>query len=350
MPKTKTGRKPKYRSVLQLPPLPPDQFEALRQNIGINGVLVPILVDGDGPVRGIIDGNYRKKIADELGYECPEIVQAGMDDNEKRTLARALNLARRQLSRDEKRRLIADQLRESPDKSLRWIAKMLGVHHTTVGSVRHELFSTGGISQLDRTVGTDGKSRPARYGFRGGRYNDEPRPNVVYTPVGVCEFLYDLISPQHQARIILDPCSGAGALTRPWKGRKVVSFESGHGLDFFACKGPIPCDLVLCNPPFNNENGDGNGRVFLPERFLRHILKVVPRRTPIALIAPMGMRLNQRRSSGRWRWLRDECPSISSIVSLPLDIFPNVQFHTEILLFRMKTLESHYFLPDEYVA
>ena len=59
--------------------------------------LVPILVDSDGPIRKIIDGSYRKQIADELGYDCPEIVQPGLADDELRTLARALNLARRQL-------------------------------------------------------------------------------------------------------------------------------------------------------------------------------------------------------------------------------------------------------------
>ena len=101
MPKTKTQKKPKYEPVLKLPPLSYEEFAALRDNIAVNGVLVPIMVDSDGPRRKIIDGNYRKQIADELGYECPEIVQAGLDEEEKRTLARALNLARRQLNRKE---------------------------------------------------------------------------------------------------------------------------------------------------------------------------------------------------------------------------------------------------------
>ena len=72
-----------------------------------------------------------------------------------------MNLARRQLKAEQKRELIADQLRETPDKSLRWVAKMLGVHHTTVGSVRGEMQSTGEVSQLTRTLGADGKYRPA---------------------------------------------------------------------------------------------------------------------------------------------------------------------------------------------
>jgi hypothetical protein len=69
-PNTRSSRKQtsRYEPVLELPPLPFEQYSALRENIGVNGVLVPILVDGDGPVRRIIDGNHRKRIADELGY------------------------------------------------------------------------------------------------------------------------------------------------------------------------------------------------------------------------------------------------------------------------------------------
>ena len=71
MPKAKTQKKPKYEPVLKLPPLSYEAFTALKDNIAVNGVLVPILVDSDGPRRKIIDGNYRKQIANELGYECP---------------------------------------------------------------------------------------------------------------------------------------------------------------------------------------------------------------------------------------------------------------------------------------
>jgi ParB-like chromosome segregation protein Spo0J len=170
--RTKITRKPVYEPVLKLPALPYEQFLALRDNIAVNGVLVPILVDGHGPRRKIIDGNYRRAIADELGYDCPEIVQAGLTEEETRTLARALNLARRQLSQDQKRQLIADQLRETPGRSSRWIGKQLGVHHATVASVRGEMEGTGQIIQLERTVGEDGKARPATR-----------QPQVVHRPL-----------------------------------------------------------------------------------------------------------------------------------------------------------------------
>jgi hypothetical protein len=166
----------RYEPVLKLPALPYEQFMALRDNIAVHGVLVPILVDSDGPRRSIIDGSYRKAIADELGYECPEIVQEGLSEDEKRTLARALNLARRQLTQEQKRQLVADQLRETPDRSNRLIGKQLGVHHATVASVRGEMEGTGQIIQFERTVGEDGKARPAAR-----------QPQVVHRPPADCQ-------------------------------------------------------------------------------------------------------------------------------------------------------------------
>jgi hypothetical protein len=155
----KTTRKPRYEPILKLPALPYDQFLALRDNIAVHGVLVPILVNEQ---KRIIDGNYRKAITDELGYDCPEIVQAGMNEDDKRTLARALNLARRQLTQDQKRQLVADQLRETPDRSNRWVGKQLGVHHATVAGVRGEMESSGQIIECRERLGADGRVQPAQ--------------------------------------------------------------------------------------------------------------------------------------------------------------------------------------------
>jgi hypothetical protein len=156
---SKKVKKTVYQPVLKLPALSYEEFTALRDSIALNGVLVPIIVDSAGPKRKIIDGNYRKAIADELGYDCPEIVHPNLEEDEKRILARCLNLARRHLNQEQRRELIADQLEESPDRSNRWVAKQLGVHHVTVAAVRADLASTGQIIQFDRTIGLDGKSR-----------------------------------------------------------------------------------------------------------------------------------------------------------------------------------------------
>ena len=346
MPRTKPRQKVRYHPVLKLPPLPPDQYEGLRASISVNGVLVPILVDSDGPRRNIIDGTYRKQLADEFGYACPEIVLPNLEDEEKRTLARALNLSRRQLDRDQKRELIADQLRETPDRSSNWIGKMLGVDDKTVASVRRELQATSEFPKLDRTIGEDGKYRPSTFVFNGGTATN-PRPNTIATPSGICRFLRDLIAPSYKVKTILDPSAGAGALTRPWKNAKVIAYEILKGRDFFRSPVHIDCDITICNPPFNSTNGESK---FLPQQFLERIVQVTPKRTPIVLFTPMALRLDQTTRSSRWRWLRDNCPPITSIITLPHDVFGrSVKVHSEILLFNMPKLAAHYFLPDKYL-
>lgn len=235
MPKTKSS-KVRYKPVLALPPLPPDQFQALKANISVNGVLVPILVDSDGSKRKIIDGSHRKRIADELGYDCPELVQAGLDEEEKRTLARALNLARRHLSSEQKRQLISDQLQETPDRTNRWIARMLGVSHPSVAAVRMELDSVGKIIQLDRRVGSDGKS----YRSFQSQHETEPPEIERYSP----SWLVDG-ARQVMGGIDIDPASCSFA-NRTVKATKFFS-QQNNGLKQ-RWQG-----RVFLNPPFGHE-------------------------------------------------------------------------------------------------
>jgi DNA modification methylase len=152
------SRSRRYQPVLDLPPLSADEEAGLRASIAVHGVLVPILLAEDGR---IIDGNNRKRIANDLGYECPEVVHADLTEEEIRALARSLNLARRHLTQAQRHQLIADQLEETPEWSNRRIAKSLGVSHPNVATVRTEMIANRKIYQFDRTTGLDGKTRPA---------------------------------------------------------------------------------------------------------------------------------------------------------------------------------------------
>ena len=78
-----------------LPALAADDFERLKSDIAERGVLVPIEVDESG---NVLDGHHRKRIADELGIDCPTVTRIGMAEHEKRLHAVALNLARRHLT------------------------------------------------------------------------------------------------------------------------------------------------------------------------------------------------------------------------------------------------------------
>ena len=85
-----------------------------------------------------------------------------MTEAEKLTHARKLNIARRHLTSEQKRELIRDQLKATPEQSDRQIAKSLGVSPTTTGTIRHEMENSGQLSKLDTSKGADGKSYPRK--------------------------------------------------------------------------------------------------------------------------------------------------------------------------------------------
>jgi hypothetical protein len=148
-------RREKYQV---MPALPAEDYEALKADIAARGVMVAIEVDEYG---NILDGYNRIKVCRELGInDYPVVVRSGLSEAEKLTHARRVNLLRRHLSQEQRRQLVADELRGDPSRSDRQIAAGLGVDHKTVGAARDRLGGTGEIPQLEKTTGTDGKARP----------------------------------------------------------------------------------------------------------------------------------------------------------------------------------------------
>lgn len=141
-----------------MPDLTAEEYAELKADIAARGVMVPIEFDEHG---NTLDGHHRLKICAELGIkDYPKVIRAGMTETEKRTHARKLNMARRQLNREQKQQLIQAQLRETPERSDRQIAAGLGVDKNTVNVQRKKMESTGEIHQLKTSVGADGKERP----------------------------------------------------------------------------------------------------------------------------------------------------------------------------------------------
>lgn len=151
-----------------MPPLTAEEYGELKSDIAKRGVMVPIEYDEHG---NVLDGHHRLQICAELGIkDFPKVIRAGMTEDEKRTHARKLNMARRQLDREQKRVLIQEQLRETPEKSDRQIAKALGVDHKTVSARRDELERIGEIPQSSRQT-SDGRMYPA-----------ERKPVTIFNP------------------------------------------------------------------------------------------------------------------------------------------------------------------------
>lgn len=119
-----------------MPPLSAEEYEALKADIAERGILVPVVRDQHG---NLLDGHHRERIAAELGIDCPAEVREAASDEEARDIALALNLARRHLTREQRRELIAAEISRRPGDSDRAIARRLCCDHKTVGTVRREL-------------------------------------------------------------------------------------------------------------------------------------------------------------------------------------------------------------------
>src|SRR3546814_17316967 len=66
------------------------------------------------------------------------------------------------------------------------------------------------------------------------------------------------------------------------------------------------------------------------------------------MFTPYGFRLNQTDNSSRWKkFIEGEYPEITSIVSLPKDVFDGILFHSEVLIFNLPALNGHYFVQQD---
>lgn len=135
------------------PVLEPAVEAALRASIERFGVLVPVVVDQHG---GLLDGHHRRRLAGELGVECPQIERHAANEAEAEAIARTLNVDRRHLDPDQRRELAAD-LRSS-GHSLRSIGGALGVSKNTVA---RDLSGVQGETPGE-VLGRDGKSYPSK--------------------------------------------------------------------------------------------------------------------------------------------------------------------------------------------
>ena len=135
-----------------------DEYSELKTDIKERGVMVPIEFDEFG---NTLDGHNRLKICEELGItDYPKVIRAGMTEEQKRTHARKLNMARRQLSQEQRRDLIREQLKETPEKSDRQIAAALGVSNSTVSSQRKAMIADNQVCESHTSIGADGKVYP----------------------------------------------------------------------------------------------------------------------------------------------------------------------------------------------
>ena len=195
-------------------------------------------------------------------------------------------------------------------------------------------------------------------------FHKKNKNSTIYTPSSVSNFIYSIIEKYiSKEKIIIDPCVGTGKLLEPWikNNYKVFGidienqgFKNTLVKNYLSIKKneiPKNIGLIIMNPPFNIDDKTKKyihdyygGRPFLPEVWLKKSIELIDKDIPIVMFTPYGFRLNQTLISKRYKkFLSNEYPSITSIISLPKNIFKNILFHSEILIFNLPKLKGHYF-------
>jgi phage N-6-adenine-methyltransferase len=138
------------------------EYAALKEDIAARGVMVPVELDEAG---NVLDGHHRLQICEELGIaEYPTIIRTGLTEDEKREHILALNIDRRHMTREERRELIEELLKATPEASNRDIAGQAKVSDHTVATVRDGLEESAQIAHFShRKDPRTGKlTQPAR--------------------------------------------------------------------------------------------------------------------------------------------------------------------------------------------
>ncbi|MCG6268589.1 hypothetical protein [Vibrio furnissii] len=187
--------------------------------------------------------------------------------------------------------------------------------------------------------------------------HNDVKNSTVYTPLAICEFLEkNVFSKIPNLNTVFDPAVGTGNLVKGLKEKGVYVIanditndcdfaDESFNEDFEHFKHQLEnVDLVVMNPPFNGHES----KKLYPEIFVDKVFEICGSETPLVAILPTGWRINQKMNSKRWKKVRDT-QKISSIITLPLDIFEGVQFHTEIVIFNVDGLDAHMFLDDETI-
>ena len=188
-------------------------------------------------------------------------------------------------------------------------------------------------------------------------YFSNRKKSTVITPLPLCKRIYDIVK-HLSIKNIYDIGCNEGNLSYYFKDKYKcigIDIEKYNYHSTFIQNDFLKLhrhdlkidyeDLIVSNPPFNHEESKKGD--LLPEVFLRHIFEIWGEEIGVIMFVPMGFRLNQSKGSERWKWLKNSKAKITSIMSLPIDIFPYVKFHAEVLFFNIPGIDAHYWIKDK---
>ena len=144
----------------------PAGFKELVEDIKKNGLQVPIVLCAAD--HSVLDGRNRLDALEAAGVGpcCGSAELASGTytefDGDPYAYVISANIHRRHLTAELKRKLIADVLKATPEKSDRQIAEAVKASRSTVGAVRSKMEAKGDVSKLDTRTDARGRQQPAK--------------------------------------------------------------------------------------------------------------------------------------------------------------------------------------------
>jgi type I restriction-modification system DNA methylase subunit len=188
--------------------------------------------------------------------------------------------------------------------------------------------------------------------------NKEEKDSTVFTPEHLSKTLYNIVTEQYNIEKVFDPCIGInGGMTKYYyengcdvMGADIVNNIQGNICSLFINMGIKDLknykhnitkpDIIVMNPPFNG-NGRGKNLLF-PHLFLKEVFDAFGYDIPVIMITGDNFLNNNRTKSSRLQWLSDNDINITSIMTLPLDVFDDTLFNAQVLFFNMPKLKPYY--------
>jgi len=179
--------------------------------------------------------------------------------------------------------------------------------------------------------------------------------STVYTPELLSKELYNIVTNTYKDfKTILDPCIGLGGMTKYYfeNGYNIVGADIEPGGEEYCNtfylqdikEGVYPedlkPDLIIMNVPFNG-NGRGKNLLF-PHLFLKTMFDRFGEDIPLVMITGDNFLNNNTLHSKRLKYISDGNFEITSIMTLPLNVFENIKFNAQVLFFNMPKLKPYY--------
>jgi site-specific DNA-methyltransferase (adenine-specific) len=244
-----------------LPPLLEEEFQSLKSSIKETTVEVPIIVDQDDE---IIDGFHRQKACDELGVFCPREVRHFESDAQRFEVILNLNCRRRQLNREQKRKLIEVYLIRDPQIADNFLGELIGVSKNTVSDVRRKLESTCQIDKFMKLRGKDGKVRRRQKRIVANTANEATKAAKIvgHLPEAADGKLFDVNTAERRAKRNRFRIERERERVRLESERIVKPVDSDRihihhcpfqKLEQIAGIEPESVPLILTDPPYGND-------------------------------------------------------------------------------------------------